>query len=324
MVINRTPFRVSFLGGGTDYPVWCREHGGAVLSTTVRWLPPFVEHKHRIVYSRSENVHTIDEIQHPAVREVMRFLQVERGLEIHHDGDLPARSGLGSSSSFTVGLLHALHALHGRMVSNARLAREAIEIEQDWIRENVGSQDQVAAAYGGLNRIVFPAAGGFEVEPLILPPHRMEELSSHLLFFYSGQSRVASQVAEKQIEQTPRRQSELHRMREMVDEGVALLCDEKASIESFGRLLHESWMLKRSLTDRISNPHIDNIYETAMSAGAAGGKLIGAGGGGFMLFLAHPSRHKLIRERLHELLYVPIRPERTGSQIIFYEAEEEA
>ncbi|MCD4829306.1 MAG: kinase [Candidatus Cloacimonetes bacterium] len=327
MVISRTPFRISFLGGGTDYPVWYREHGGAVLSSTIdkycyislRWLPPYFDHKHRIVYSRSENVMCVDEIEHPSVRETMRYLGITDGVEIHHDADLPARSGLGSSSAFTVGLLNALRALLGRMSDKAQLARQAIEIEQERIAENVGSQDQVAAAYGGLNRILFNRDGSFEVQPLILPPQRMNELSDHLLFFYTGVQRFASVVAAEQIKQTPLRQNELHRMRELVDEGMAVLIDEHSDIEAFGRLLHEGWLLKRSLTGAISNAHIDNIYNTALSAGATGGKLIGAGGGGFMLFLAPPQCHAAIRESLHDLLHVPVKPVRIGSQIIFYE-----
>ncbi len=327
MIISRTPFRISFFGGGTDYPVWYEKHGGAVLSTTIdkycyitcRWLPPFFPHKHRIVYSRMENVRELSEIEHPSVREVLRYLKIERGLEIHHDGDLPARSGLGSSSAFTVGLLHTIYALEGKMMSKQQLAHQAIHVEQKLIGENVGSQDQVAAAYGGLNHVRFQPGGDIDVQPVILSEKRKNDLQDRVMFFFTGFSRMASEIAAKQIKNTPKKEKELHRMREMVDEALEILTCDGTSIEEFGKLLHKNWELKRSLSDSITNPAIDEFYQKAMQAGASGGKLIGAGGGGFMLFMVEPERQNAVREALSDLLYVPIKFETGGSRIIVYE-----
>jgi len=327
MIITRTPFRISFFGGGTDYPAWYHEHGGAVLATTIdkycyitcRHLPPFFEHKHRIVYSLIENVKTIDEIQHPAVKAVLAWAGIDKGLEIHHDGDLPARSGLGSSSSFTVGLVHALAGLRGRIASKENLAKDAIHIEQDLIGESVGSQDQVSAAYGGFNRIEFMRSGGFNVSPVILPAHRRDDLHSHLMLCFTGLSRIASEVAKSKIQNLKHRQSELTHMRDLVDEAINILQDGNTPIEEFGRLLDQSWKFKRSLSDRVSTPQIDNLYEEALRAGALGGKLLGAGGGGFMLLFAKPENHAAIRERLQSLIHVPFNFEDSGSRIVLYQ-----
>ena len=296
MIIVRTPFRISFIGGGTDYPVWYKEHGGSVLSTTIdkycyiccRYLPPFFDYKHAIIYLKSEYVNNIDEIQHPAVREVFRFMNQERGLAIHHDGDLPARSGLGSSSAFTVGLLHALYALKGRMVTKKRLVLDAIHVEQEMIKESVGSQDQAIAAFGGLNRIDFSGNHNIEVSPLTISRTRLDDFQDHLMLFFTGITRIASDVAAKKIYQIPNKQHELNRMREMVGEAVDIL-NGNNDLSDFGRLLHESWELKKSLADGISNGKINDIYETAIKNGAIGGKLLGAGSGGFILFFFKPS-----------------------------------
>jgi D-glycero-alpha-D-manno-heptose-7-phosphate kinase len=328
MIITRTPFRISFFGGGTDYPPWFREHGGQVLATTIdkycyiscRKLPPFFEHKHRIVYSLIENVHTIDEIKHPAVREILRWGKVETGLEIHHDGDLPARSGLGSSSSFTVGLVHALRALDGRYSAKEDLAREAIHIEQDLIGENVGSQDQVSAAFGGFNRIEFLRNGGFVVHPVILKRERIRDLQDHLMLCFTGISRIASEVAKSKIDNLSQRAVELTRMGAMVEEGTRLLQSERPIVE-FGDLLHEGWMHKRSLSPMVSNGVIDDLYEAARSAGARGGKLLGAGGGGFLLLFAEPERQAQVRERLRDLIHVPFRFEDSGSRVVLYQPQ---
>lgn len=327
MIITRTPFRISFFGGGTDYPGWYREHGGAVLATTIdkycyitcRRLPPFFKHKHRIVYSRIENVQEIDEIEHPAVRAVLDWAQVTEGLEIHHDGDLPARSGLGSSSSFTVGLLHALQALSGRMVDKETLAREAIHVEQDIIHENVGSQDQISAAFGGFNRIEFHHNDSFHIAPVILPDQRQRDLNRHLMLCFTGVSRIASDIAKSKIDNLSKREHELNFMREMVDQAIEILQGGNHSLDDFGTLLHESWQYKRKLSDRVSTPHIDEIYEEARAAGAIGGKLLGAGGGGFMLFFAHPEQHERIRERLNHLVHVPFQFDDTGSRVVLYQ-----
>ena len=327
MIITRTPFRVSFFGGGTDYPGWFRDHGGVVLATTIdkycyitcRRLPPFFEHKHRIVYSRIENVQRIDQIEHPAVRAVLDWAQVDEGIEIHHDGDLPARSGLGSSSSFTVGLVHALSAMDGKMASKRALARDAIHIEQDLIGESVGSQDQVSAAYGGFNRIEFRRDGSFDVVPLVLPVRRREQLRSHLLLCFTGVSRIASDVAKSKIDNLKHRQTELLRMAAMVDEAIAILQEPQRPIEDFGTLLDESWQYKRKLSDRVSSPGIDQLYEEAMQAGAIGGKILGAGGGGFLLLFARPEHHAAIRERLGRLVHVPFDFDDSGSRVVLYQ-----
>jgi D-glycero-alpha-D-manno-heptose-7-phosphate kinase len=326
VIISRTPFRISFFGGGTDYPAWFQENGGSVLSTTInkychiscRHLPPFFTNKHRIVWSRIETVGSVDEIQHPSVRECMRFVDVHDGLEIHHDGDLPARSGLGSSSSFTVGMLHALYGLRGRMPDKRQLARDAIHVEQNLIRENVGCQDQVAVAYGGLNRINFDPTGEFSLLKIILKPERLEAFQNHLMLVFTGISRTASDIAGDKIRAVPEKKKELSALHGMVDEAVRILNGE-GSLDDFGRLLHESWQFKRRLTEKVSTAHIDEIYERALKAGAIGGKLLGAGGGGFMLFFAAPERHDSIRAALDGLLHVPFRFETSGSHIIFHE-----
>ncbi len=326
MIISRTPFRVSFFGGGTDYPIWYRENCGAVLGATIdkycyitcRYLPPFFEHKHRIVYSQTEFAQDIDEISHPAVRETLRFVGITQGMEIHHDGDLPARTGLGSSSSFTVGLLHALYALKGIMPSKMQLAQDAIHIEQNMIKENVGSQDQVFAAFGGLSRIDFSKEHHIEVQPITIRQERLQLLQGHLMLLFTGFSRTASQIAGEQIKQTPNKKRELTEMCRMVDEAINILSGNNDLVE-LGKLIHESWQLKRSLTDKISTPYIDYVYETAIRAGATGGKLLGAGGGGFMLLFVRPEFRTKVKESLHGLLHVPFRFENSGSQIIFYE-----
>jgi D-glycero-alpha-D-manno-heptose-7-phosphate kinase len=327
MIITRTPFRMSFFGGGTDYPAWYAEHGGAVLATSInkycyitcRHLPPFFEHKHRIVHSLIENVQTIEQIKHPAVRAILGWAGCERGLEIHHDGDLPARSGLGSSSSFTVGLLHALAALEGRYASKEYLASTAIHVEQNVIGENVGSQDQVSAAYGGFNLVEFHRNGSFSAAPLILRQERLAEFESHLMLCFTGFSRIASEVAKSQIANLRERQAQLHRMREMVDEAIAILQSANAPIEELGKLLHESWLCKRSLSDKVSTSDIDYLYEEAIKAGAIGGKIMGAGGGGFLMLFVKPELQDNVRERLKHLIHVPFKFEDGGSRVVMYQ-----
>lgn len=327
MIITRTPFRISFFGGGTDYPGWYRDHSGSVLATTIdkycyiscRRLPPFFEYKHRIVYSRIENVCHNDEIEHPAVRAVLNWANVGDGLEIHHDGDLPARSGLGSSSSFTVGLAHAMYGIRGQMVSQGSLARDAIHIEQNLIGENVGSQDQVSAAYGGFNRIDFHRDDTFDVSPILLHVSRRDELRDHLMLCFTGFSRIADQIAKSKIDNLKNRETELKRMREMVDEAISILANSNVNIDEFGKLLDISWKYKRSLSDRVSTPEIDQIYDEAMRAGAIGGKILGAGGGGFMLLFAKPEKHAAIRERLKDLVHVSFDFDNTGSRVVLYQ-----
>lgn len=326
MIITRTPFRISFFGGGTDYPVYYRECAGAVLSTAInkychivcRYLPPFFDHKYLIRYSRKELPNTIDEIQHPAVRESLRFLGVEEGIEMVHTGDLPAMSGIGSSSAFTVGFLNALYALQGQMVTKQKLATDAIYVEQQLIGEDVGSQDQTAAAFGGFNRIEFGGSEHIFVQPVTINGDMLKHLQDCMLFYFTGFARIASEIAKDQIRNTPEKMQELCAMHSMVDGAVNILNGRPEHLYDFGKLMHESWMLKKTLAQRISNPQIDEIYQAAVDAGALGGKLCGAGGGGFMLLFVHPQYQPRVRKRLCKLLEVPFRFESMGSHVIHY------
>jgi D-glycero-alpha-D-manno-heptose-7-phosphate kinase len=326
LIICRTPFRISFFGGGTDYPSWYRQHGGAVLASTIdkfcyltcRYLPPFFEHRIRVVYRAIETCQTIDEISHPAVRETLKYLGFHRGLELHHDGDLPARSGMGSSSAFTVGLLHALHALRGETPTKMQLARESIRIEQEVLRETVGSQDQVMAAFGGLRHVEFTTDGELMIQPLVLAPERVAELQAHLMLFYSGIVRTASAVAQSYIARLDTCARQLHVTRELVVESIDILTSGM-DIRAFGDLMHEAWQIKRSLSAVVSNPEVDTLYERARSAGALGGKLTGAGGGGFLLLFVPPARQGAVLQALGHLIHVPFTFESAGSQIIFSE-----
>ena len=293
MIIVRTPFRISFFGGGTDYPSWYLDNGGAVVSATInkfsyltaRELPPFFEYKHRIRYYRQEETASLEEIQHPAVRESAKYLKFSGGLEVIHNSDLPARSGLGSSSTFTVGMLHALHGLQGYMPTKRELASQAIYVEQQLIAEAVGSQDQIAAAFGGLNSISFEQGGGFEVRPITLSAARLTDLQEHLLLCFSGFARTASELADIQISRTSQNAAFLSQMTEIAQEGLRVLVDPESNLVDFGHLLNDQWSVKRRLGPGVSNPQIDEIYSRGLKAGAIGGKLLGAGGGGFLLFL---------------------------------------
>jgi D-glycero-alpha-D-manno-heptose-7-phosphate kinase len=330
MVITRTPFRISFFGGGTDYPAWYKERGGAVLSASidkycylnVRHLPPFFDYRYRVRYAKNENAKAHDEIEHPSARECLKFLDVKDGIEIQHTADLPAMSGLGSSSAFTVGLLHALYSLRGTPVSKLQLARDAIHVEQECIKEHVGSQDQVAAAFGGLNRIEFRGNHEITVAPVVMPRERLEELARHLMLFFTGFSRRASDIAATWIKNTPRNERELARMGEMVREG-ALVLEGGKDLRQFGALLKEAWELKRGLSPEIANGHVDEIYQRGMRAGALGGKLLGAGGGGFILFFVAPEKQAEVKKALADLLYVPFAFENRGSHVIFLRTSEE-
>jgi D-glycero-alpha-D-manno-heptose-7-phosphate kinase len=329
MIISRTPFRISFFGGATDYPDWYLREGGSVLSTTIdkynyltcRYLPPFFEMRHRIVWSRIENVFDIDEIQHPAIRGCLQMMDFpnDHGLDIHYQGDLPARSGMGSSSAFAVGLINALTALRGKRIGKHPLALAAIHLEQDVLRDAVGAQDQVAAAYGGLNRIDFLRSGEIRVEPVILPPARIAEFEGHLMLFYTGISRFGSEIAAQIIANIGQRSGALRRMRGMVDEAIDILAGT-GPLSDFGSLLHEGWLLKRGLSERVTNSNVDAIYHTAMEHGALGGKLLGAGESGFMLFLVPPERQAAVKQALG-LLHVPFRLSWQGSTIIHYDPE---
>lgn len=328
MIISRTPFRISFFGGGTDYPVWFQENNGAVLATTinkycyisVRHLPPFFDYKNRIVWSKIESVKNFEEIEHPSVRACLQHLNIPQGVVVFHDADLPARTGLGSSSTFTVGLLHALCGLKGLILDKQKLAKEAICIEQNLLKENVGCQDQIMATYGGLNHIRFSGEDKFFVTPITLPRERLELLQDHLMLFFTGILRSASEIAAEQVRRTKEKTLVLSTMCQMVEEGLGIL-NGSQGLEDFGKLIHESWKLKRSLTNKISNNLIDELYEEACRAGAIGGKLLGAGGGGFLLVFAKPEDQPRIKQKLSKFLNVPFRFENSGSQIIFYEPD---
>jgi D-glycero-alpha-D-manno-heptose-7-phosphate kinase len=329
MIITSTPLRISFFGGGTDYPVWYREHGGAVLATTIdkccyitcRRLPPFFEYHSRISYSKVENVRRNDAIEHPSVRACLQFLGIDEGIEIHHVADLPARAGLGTSSAFTVGLLLGLYALKEQMHDKHALAVEAIHIEQELLHEAVGAQDQVSAAYGGFNRINFLTDGSIEVKRVLTARNRLAELEQHLALYFTGFARTASEIAQEQLNVTPHRKKELNLMLQLVDEAEAIVRSSSRSLDEFGRLLHESWQIKRTITQKITNASIDEIYEAGLSAGALGGKLLGAGGGGFMLFYVPPERREALRRRLKNLLCVPFVFSSRGSHVVVYEPE---
>jgi D-glycero-alpha-D-manno-heptose-7-phosphate kinase len=325
VIITRTPFRVSFFGGGTDYPVWYREHGGATLVTaidkycyiTCRHLPPFFRHKSRIAYTRIETVADNAHIEHPAVRAVLQHMGIDAGVEIHYDADLPARTGLGTSSAFTVGLLMAVYALQGRLVTAEQLARTAIYVEQELLKEAVGCQDQIIAAHGGFLRLTIRTDGSFSAAPLTLSRDYLAGFQSHLLLTFTGTARTASEVSPEQIRNTPRLGRELARMAELVDEGIRMLADQR-DLRGFGELLDVGWQIKRGLSSRITNGDIDDVYARGRAAGAWGGKLLGAGGGGFLLFFAPPDAHANIRRALPELMHIPIKISNSGASVVFY------
>jgi D-glycero-alpha-D-manno-heptose-7-phosphate kinase len=330
MIISRTPFRVSLFGGGTDYPAWYREHGGQVLGTainkycwiTCRYLPPFFEHRFRVVYSKIEDRSNVEDIAHPAAREVLRYLKVEHGVEIHHDGDLPARSGIGSSSSFAVGLLHAIHALRGEMSSKTDLAAQAIHVEQELLKEAVGCQDQVFAAHGGFNHLEFLGNGEIVVTPLTVRAERTAELNAHLMLFFTGVSRTASSVARSYSEDLHAKARQLKRMHAMVDDAIGVIRGA-GDIAHIGELLDEGWQLKRSLDPSITTSDVDALYTAARAAGALGGKLLGAGGGGFVLLFVKPSDQARVKQALAKLIHVPFRFDYSGSRIVFFDVEED-
>lgn len=324
MIISRTPYRISFFGGGTDHPAWYLENGGKVLSTTfdkycyisLRELPPFFEHRYRVVYSIIESISEIDEIQHPSVREILKYFNLNKGLEIHHDGDLPARSGLGSSSAFTVGLLNAMNAFLEKNSDPIGLSETAIHIEQNLIKEHVGSQDQISAAYGGFNEIKFQKDGVFSVHPITINQNRINNLNNHLMLFYTGISRFSSQITQSQIANMSNCFIQMNEIHDMVNEGLSILKNDNISITEFGKLLHKAWITKRSLSKKITNSFIDELYDTALNSGAIGGKILGAGGGGFILFFAKPENQVKLKIALKNLTYVPFSFENSGTKIV--------
>ena len=327
MIITRTPFRMSFFGGGTDLSSFYEEYGGAVLSTTfdkycyvnVRHLPPFFDYRTHLTYSQKETVNTVDEIHHPLIREAMRFLDI-REIRLMYDADLPARTGLGTSSSFAVGMLNAFYALKGKQVDKKRLADEAIYLEREMCQEAGGIQDQIAASYGGLNRIDMDRHG-YTVKPIVISNQRKRELNDRLMLFFTGFTRFSADVQQKTSQSMPDKIKQLLCMKEMVNEAERILIS-KGSLDDFGLLLHESWQLKRGLSSGISTNAIDAVYQKAMQAGALGGKLLGAGGGGFLLFYVEPEKQPAVRKALRDLLYVPFLFENSGTTVVHYTAED--
>jgi D-glycero-alpha-D-manno-heptose-7-phosphate kinase len=324
MIISRTPLRVSFLGGGSDLPSYYRRHGGAVLSTAIdKSVYITVSRKFddsvRVSYSRTEEVEHASQVEHPLVRESLALLGIEGGLEITSVADIPAKgTGLGSSSTFTVGLLNALHAYRGCHASAARLAEESCQIEIERCGEPIGKQDQYAAAFGGFNFIRFNPDDTVQVEKVICPPALLAELQARLLFFYTGLTRPASTLLQQQSAELATSGAKSDAMREMVhlaESAHAALC--AANIERLGRFLNDAWQIKKSMTNGITNTSIDEAYDAAMEAGAEGGKVLGAGGGGFLMFLAPPEKHEAIRAALHRLHETPLRFAPQGSSIIF-------
>ena len=329
MIITRTPFRLSFFGGGTDYNQWFENYGGLVLSAglryycylTVRHLPPFFEnHTSRVVYSKIEYVYDHAQIKHNSVRGCLQHLDISNGVEIHHDGDLPARSGIGSSSSFTVGLIHALHALKQRMVGPRQLAEEAIYVEQKLLHESVGVQDQIMAAYGGLRIIELGQDSNWNVKNMLLTKEYLKDLEEHVLLGFSGISREAEIHAKNKVKNIKQGKTteELKAIASLAKEGVQAF-QKEASFREIGHLLDQSWQLKCRLADGVSADWMDDLYQTAIRKGAYGGKLMGAGGGGFFFFLAPPNKHQLIRKALTQIkVWVPFKIDHFGSQVIFY------
>lgn len=328
MVITRTPFRMSFFGGGTDYPEFYKEHGGSVISTTfdkycyvtTRHLPQFFEYSNQVTYSKIENVKNVDDIQHPAVRETMKYLGM-REMHVGYDADLPARSGLGSSSSFVVGMLNAFYATKGKYVDKRKLADDAIYVERVLCNESGGIQDQIAASFGGFNRINF-GEDGYSVRPIIMSREKKEQLCKNIMLFFTGFSRFSSEVAVEQKRATRNKTQELLEMLQLVNDAEKILTDKHADLNEFGKLLDYTWRLKRGITSQISTSSIDTIYATALEAGALGGKLLGAGGGGFMIFYVEPDKQEIVKDKLSELLYVPFEFENEGTQVMYYVSED--
>ena len=326
MIITRTRFRISFFCGGTDFPEWVIKNNGSVLTTTIdkycyiscRKLPPFFDYKYRIVWSQIELKKNVSEIVHPSVRETLKYLKDNNSYEISHNADLPARSGLGSSSSFTVGLLNALYAVKGQIVENTRLADEAIYIERNLNKEAVGYQDQIIASYGGFNKIIFNKNSSYTVKPIVIPKNRLKKLESNLMLFFTGFSRFSSNITEKHINNIKKNNKVLESMYGLVEDSINLLQSER-DISDVGNLMNETWSLKKTLSDSVSTKDIDIIYSKGIKSGAIGGKILGAGGGGFILFYVPEDKKENVRNALKELIYVPFEFENSGSKEVLYQ-----
>ena len=327
MIITRTPFRMSFFGGGTDMKEFFNEHGGAVISTTfdkycyvtVRHLPPFFDFKNELTYSKIERTSTTEEIIHPAIRNAMQYLNMN-DIRLTYEADLPARSGLGTSSSFAVGMLNAFHSLNGVYASKKQLADEAIHLERDLCNEAGGWQDQIAASFGGFNRIDF-SDNSYEVAPIIISKQKKEQLNN-LMMFFTGFTRFSSDVqkanASGKIDKT---QQKLEMLR-LVDEAEKVLQNKESNLDDFGYLLNTTWNLKRQTGSAISTNSIDELYDKGIKAGALGGKLLGAGGGGFLVFYVTPEKQESVRHAMQDLLYIPFKFENNGTKVIYYVPEE--
>jgi D-glycero-alpha-D-manno-heptose-7-phosphate kinase len=322
MIITKTPYRISFFGGGSDYPEWYKKNGGAVLSTTIdkhiyiscRFLPKFFKHKYRIVWSKIENVKDINQIQHKVVKKLLLHLKIKQGLEIHYDGDLPARSGMGSSSCFTVGLSKALYKIKGRELSKNQLAQKTIKFEQKIMREVVGSQDQTIASYGGFNKIIFRKNNKIQVQK-ISSNKNVNELNKNLVLIYTGINRTAHKIANSYVKKlTKSKRNHIEKIMSYVNEGKKIL--ESGKVDDFGRLLHTSWLEKKKLSELITNNKIDNLYDEALRYGALGGKLLGAGGGGFLLLYMKKESSKNFFKRYKNIINVPFNFTKDGSQVI--------
>ena len=326
MVITQTPFRISFFGGGTDFPEFYKEHGGAVISTTfdkycyvtVRHLPRFFDYSTELSYSITERVASVDDIKHPAIREAMKYLDM-REIRLTYEADLPARSGLGTSSAFAVGMLNAFYALKGKYADKRKLADDAIHLERILCKESGGIQDQIAVSFGGFNRTEFNS-DGYKVNPVIISSERKLLLNDNLMLFFTRFSRFSSDIQTSVQSSLKDKKNQLLELLSLVDEGEKILTS-KCDLNDFGRLLNHTWKLKRGIASGISTDFIDDIYDNALQAGALGGKLLGAGGGGFLLFYVEADKKSSVRKALENLLYVPFQFENTGTQVIHYTSE---
>ncbi len=327
MIITKTPFRMSFFGGGTDMESYFRENGGAVLSTTfdkycyvnVRHLPPFFDYSTELSYSKTERVTKVDDIKHPAIRNAMKMLDMHE-IRLTYEADLPARSGLGTSSSFAVGMLNAFYALKGKYADKKKLANEAIRLERVLCNEAGGWQDQIAASFGGMNRINF-SADGYEVLPIIISPERKRQLNNNLMMFFTGFTRFSSEVQKANAVGKQDKNAQLKEMLALVDDAERVLTDKYADLDDFGRLLDHTWKLKRQTGSAVTTNSIDELYAKGVSAGALGGKLLGAGGGGFLVFYVQPEYQEAVHLAMKDLLYIPFVFENGGTRIIHYTPE---
>lgn len=328
MIITKTPFRMSFFGGGTDMEDYFKENGGAVLSTTfdkycyvnVRHLPRFFDYSTELSYSKTERVNDVESIQHPAIRNAMKMLDMHE-IRLTYEADLPARSGLGTSSSFAVGMLNAFYALKGRYADKKRLADDAIYLERVLCNEAGGWQDQIAASYGGFNRINFNE-DGYEVLPVIISPERKKQLNENLMMFFTGFTRFSSDVQKANYSSSPKdKNTMLREMYKLVDDAEKVLTEKSADLDDFGRLLDHTWKLKRQTGSAVSTNSIDGLYERGIEAGALGGKLLGAGGGGFLVFYVQPEYQENVRKKMSDLMYIPFEFENGGTRVIHYTPE---